>query len=63
MQIYLSLAVCLIGLVMFLIFNPPPAQPSPRSATWAEIGRLMFAFGLLAFLLIYTSGRTLSLLH
>lgn len=43
MFIYLPLLICLIGLVLYLI----SVQPKP-----AEIGRIMFWVGLLAFLLI-----------
>jgi Na+/phosphate symporter len=42
MIVYLSLLVALIGLVVYAISTNPKA---------AEIGRLMFACGLLAFLL------------
>lgn len=46
MRIYISLAVCLLGLVMFLVVNPP--TPENR---WHKIGFAMFCAGLLAFLL------------
>ena len=45
MTIYLSLFVALVGLVIYLICN------GPNSAKPAELGRIMFAMGLLAFLL------------
>ncbi len=42
MTIVLPLAVCLVGLVMYLLFVNPKAS---------EVGRICFAFGLLVFLL------------
>jgi hypothetical protein len=59
MSIYLSLAVALVGLVMFIVYNATP----PPYPTKAEIGRLMFACGLLAFLLTIAGGHTLSFPH
>jgi hypothetical protein len=47
MQIYLSLIVCIIGLVVYLI-------ASPQHAKAAELGRLSFWVGLLAFLLEFS---------
>ena len=43
MWIYLSLAIAIVGLVVYLIERP---NPKPT-----EIGRIMFWVGLLAFLL------------
>jgi hypothetical protein len=55
MVIYLSLLICLAGLILYFLNNPPRNPASPRSATWAEAGRIMFFVGLLAFLLMYKS--------
>ena len=44
MIIYLSLLVCVIGLVLYCFARPEQSKT-------AEVGRIMFAFGLLAFLL------------
>jgi hypothetical protein len=48
---YFALIVCIVGLVIYWVATDP--RPSPRftSARAAEIGRIMFAFGLLALLL------------
>lgn len=43
MQIYLSLAVCIIGLVVYALAGPKPA----------ELGRIAFAVGLLVFLFTF----------
>jgi hypothetical protein len=61
MIIYLSLAVCLIGAVIFFVSNPPAPAP-PRRATWAEVGRIMFMMGLLAFLLTFHGNSTVGFL-
>jgi len=50
MLIYLSLAVALIGVLMYALCVNPKLS---------EIGRIMFGFGLLAFLLRY-GPQTLS---
>jgi hypothetical protein len=42
MIIYLSLLICLVGLIMYAL---------AKDGKVVEIGRIMFAFGLLAFLL------------
>lgn len=52
MTIYLSLAVCLIGALMYGFASNPKV---------AEIGRISFAFGLLAFLM--NSGQAMSILR
>jgi len=44
MAIYLSLLVSVIGLVVYALSNNPKVM---------ELGRIAFAFGLLAFLLTY----------
>jgi hypothetical protein len=44
MEIYLSLLVCIVGLVVYLVTKPEHAKP-------AEVGRLMFWVGLFVFLL------------
>jgi hypothetical protein len=60
MIIYLSLLVALIGLVMYLVCGNPP---NPGSQKAAEVGRIMFFAGLLAFLLLTVSGHALTLLR
>lgn len=45
MTIYLSLLVSIVGLVIYLACKP---EGTPRGG---EVGRIMFAVGLLAFLL------------
>ena len=52
MIVYLSLLVSLIGLLMYALCTNPKL---------AEIGRLMFACGLLAFL--FTGGAMVNVLH
>ncbi len=52
MIVYLSLLVALIGILMYALCTNPKL---------AEIGRLMFACGLLAFL--FSGGAVLSVLH
>jgi len=52
-QIYLSLLICIIGLIVYGWHTPAPTR-------WAEIGRLMFWTGLLAFLLQF--GKIVNLL-
>jgi hypothetical protein len=59
MIIYLSLLIALVGVVMYLICN----GPSPNSPKLAEIGRIMFFCGLLAFLLMIASGHPITVLH
>ena len=52
MIVYLSLLVALIGILMYALCTNPKL---------AEIGRLMFVCGLLAFL--FSGGAVLSVLH
>ena len=47
MIVYLSLVVCLLGLVVYLVSNNPPNNKP------AEVGRIMFFCGLLVFLLTF----------
>lgn len=54
MIIYLSLLVCLAGVLMYALCVNPKLQ---------EIGRLAFFAGLLAFLLMIASGHTLTLVR
>ena len=61
MIIYLSLLICLVGAVLFFINNRAPS-PGPYYPTWAEIGRIMFAMGLLAFLLLFKGNSTVGFL-
>lgn len=51
MVIYLSLLVCLVGVAMYFLAAHPKVS---------ETGRLMFAIGLLAFLLGPAVGRLFS---
>lgn len=44
-MIYLSAIICIVGLIVYCL-NCNPSNPK------MEIGRIMFAFGLLAFLLL-----------
>ena len=50
MQIYISLAVCIVGLIMMVIYGPPA---TPGHATKNRIGEICFFCGLLAFLLMF----------
>jgi len=52
MQIYLSLLVALIGILMYAFSANPKLQ---------EIGRLSFFAGILAFLIVVAGGHSLSL--
>jgi hypothetical protein len=45
----LALLVCLLGALLYLM----PQEEYPKIT---EIGRIMFAFGLFAFLLLYRGG-------
>jgi Na+/phosphate symporter len=54
MVIYLSLLVALIGVLVYAFSVNPKLQ---------EIGRLSFFAGLLAFLIMASSGHSLTLLH
>jgi len=49
MTIALSLLVCILGLLIYLISN------NPQLPKLSEVGRLMFFAGLLAFLLRFTA--------
>jgi hypothetical protein len=51
MQIYLSLLICLVGLA-FYMYADPPAKP-------AEVGRIAFFTGLLAFLLQFGGSASI----
>jgi hypothetical protein len=51
MEIYLSLLVALIGLLIYVLVGPPTPTPPPPNSKVAELGRIMFAMGLLAFLI------------
>jgi hypothetical protein len=46
MIVLLPLLVALVGLVMYIMNSKQPGNP-----VWAEVGRIMFFVGLLAFLL------------
>jgi hypothetical protein len=59
MVIYVSLLVAFVGGLMYLLCN----GPSPTSPKVAELGRLMFACGLLAFLLEISRGASLSIIR
>ncbi len=47
-MITLSLIICLVGAIIYLVVPP---TPDPRNPRIIEIGRLMFGIGLLAYLL------------
>lgn len=53
MSIYFSLLVCIAGLLMWILSN---------HAKVSEAGRIMFAFGLLAFLLEHGIERVVQIL-
>ena len=57
MVIYLSLLVCVAGLLIFLLTGlptaPPNAGPSPMNMKWNKIGFALFCIGALAFLITY----------
>jgi len=53
MIIYLSLLVCIIGLLIYLLIDP-----ALRGGRVLEVGRIMFAFGLLVTLAVY-AGKTI----
>jgi hypothetical protein len=63
MIIYLSLLVCIVGLVIFFLNNPPRNPSGPSRATWAEVGRIMFGVGLFVFLLTYKAAAAFSFLR
>ncbi len=54
MEIYLSLLVALIGALIYALSTNPK---------FAELGRLMFGCGLLAFLFNAASGHLLSVIR
>jgi hypothetical protein len=63
MSMYLSLAVCVAGLLLFLLTGlPTTPPPSPMNMKWNKVGFAMFCVGLLAFLLTYPV-KAISLLH
>lgn len=45
---YVAPVVCIVGLLVFVITKNPPANPDVK-----RIGEIMFAFGLLAWLLTF----------
>ncbi len=53
MEIALSLLICLVGLFVYFAAKEPKPQ---------EIGRLMFACGLLAFLLVAYTGHLFTII-
>ena len=59
MIIYVALLVALIGMLMYILAN----GPSPTSPKVAEIGRIMFFCGLLAFLLMVAGGHSLAVIR
>lgn len=64
MVIYLSLAICILGGFLYLIFSHPPAPPAAPpwwQAPVAEMALIMFGVGLLVFLLLYKAHSTVSL--
>ena len=57
MQGYLSLIICLIGLVLYYICGNPTPPPTSNSSKTSVVGLHMFWVGLLAFLI--TNGSRL----
>ena len=55
MEIALSLLFALIGLLVYILVGPAQPTPPPTSKV-AELGRLMFAMGILAFLICMCNG-------
>lgn len=54
MSIYLSLFVCILGLVLYLVLNnpsPPSTPPGTLQQKFSVVGLHMFWVGLLVFLL------------
>jgi hypothetical protein len=51
MMNYLSLIICVTGLVVYFLNNASRKSASPYSATSAEVGRIMFGVGLFVFLM------------
>ena len=54
MIVYLPLLVAIVGVLMYAFSKNPKLM---------EIGRIAFAFGLLAFLLIYPASLSVTLRH
>jgi hypothetical protein len=54
MVIYLSLLVALVGMLLYILCGNPSNQnpPTPTGVKVAELGRISFFAGLLAFLLL-----------
>ena len=57
MEIYWSLLVCLVGLVMYLILANPPSQ-SILQQKGSTVGLHMFWVGLLVFLFTFAGTNT-----
>ena len=55
LAIILPVLVCLLGLVLWLVASAPATK-----ATAADVGRIMFAFGLLVSLMVL-AGKTFHL--
>lgn len=53
----LSLVVCALGLILFIINSKSPGNP-----IWAKVGEHMFWTGLLAFMLMGGGDQVVSLL-
>jgi hypothetical protein len=64
MQIYWSLLVCLVGLVLYLILDNPPASPNPSTLNrkMSVVGLHMFWVGLFVFLLMFAGSSMATLL-
>ena len=60
MEIYWSLLVCLLGLIMYLVLGNPPST-SVLQSKGSTVGLHMFWVGLLVFL--FNFGGTVSLLR
>lgn len=51
MEIYLSLLIALIGMLVYILHGPVAPATPPSTSKVAELGRIMFAMGLLAWLI------------
>jgi len=57
MAVYLAAIVCIIGLILWRVaIGPATPGGSPNKPWAADVGRIMFAFGLLVFLLRFTAA-------
>jgi hypothetical protein len=62
MIIYLSLLVCIVGGILYMVCGNPPS-PTSTTTKIAELGRLAFACGLIVFLFQISGAHPVTLLH